>query len=190
MPGELFKNPNLAQTFRKLAKEGKKGFYSGTIAEEIVKVCQNLGGHLELEDLKKHMELGSEPVAPISLKFNGQDISNIQGKFVDGVDGQDISSESHGVEVWEHPPNGQGIVALMALGILEELEQTGKIPQFKPKDHNTAAYLHAVIESLRIAFADASWWVTDPNVEKVPTDQLSLAELTPPDPQEALKLEP
>lgn len=172
MPGELFKNPYLANTFRTLAKEGKKGFYSGRIAEAIVKVCKDLGGHIELEDLKKHMELGSERVAPISLKFNGQDISKTQSKFVDGADGQDVSSESHGVEVWEHPPNGQGIVALMALGILEELEKTGKIPLFKEKDHNTAPYLHAVVEALRIAFADASWWVTDPNVEKVPTNEL------------------
>jgi gamma-glutamyltranspeptidase len=65
------------------------------------------------------------------------------------------------VEVWEHPPNGQGIVALIALGILEELEKSGMIPIFTEKDHNTATYLHAVIEALRIAFADGSWWVAD-----------------------------
>jgi gamma-glutamyltranspeptidase/glutathione hydrolase len=172
MPGELFKNPNLANTFRTLAKEGKKGFYSGRIAEELVKVCQDLGGHMTLEDLKQHLEKGSESVAPISKKFNGQNISKTQSKFVDGQDGQDATAESHGVEVWEHPPNGQGIVALMALGILEELEANGSIPQFQEKDHNTAPYIHAIVEALRIAFADASWWVTDPNVVKVPTDQL------------------
>lgn len=171
-PGELFKNPTLSNTFRTLAKEGKKGFYTGRIAESIVKVCKDLGGHIELEDLQKHLELGSEPVAPISKKFNGQNISKTQSEFVDGQDGQDATSESHGVEVWEHPPNGQGIVALMALGILEELEATGKIPQFQEKDHNKSPYIHAIVESLRIAFADASWWVTDPNVFKVPTEQL------------------
>lgn len=166
--GELFTNKNLANTFRTLAKEGKKGFYSGRIGESIVKVCKDLGGYMELEDLENHMKLGSEPVAPISKKFSGQNISKTQSKFVDGAD----DSEDHGVEVWEHPPNGQGIVALMALGILEELEKKGKIPCFTEKDHNSAPYLHAIIEALRIAFADASWWVTDPNVEKVPTEQL------------------
>jgi gamma-glutamyltranspeptidase/glutathione hydrolase len=60
----------------------------------------------------------------------------------------------------------------MALGILEELEANGSIPQFQEKDHNSAPYIHAIVEALRIAFADASWWVTDPNVVKVPTDQL------------------
>ena len=60
----------------------------------------------------------------------------------------------------------------MALGILEELERTGKIPKFTEKDHNTAPYLHAIIESLRIAFADSAWFVTDPEVEKVPTKGL------------------
>jgi gamma-glutamyltranspeptidase/glutathione hydrolase len=172
LPGEIFKNPNLANTFRTLATEGKKGFYTGRIAEALVKVCQDLGGHIELEDLKKHLELGSEPVAPISLKFNGQNVSKVQSQFVNGEAGQGATEDSHGVEVWEHPPNGQGIVALMALGILEELERTGKIPQFAEKDHNSAPYLHAVVESLRIAFADASWWVTDPNVKKVPTEEL------------------
>jgi gamma-glutamyltranspeptidase/glutathione hydrolase len=76
------------------------------------------------------------------------------------------------VEVWEHPPNGQGIVALMALGIMEELERTGKIPRFSQAQHNSAEYLHAVIESLRIAFADAAWWVADPDAEKVPSKGL------------------
>jgi gamma-glutamyltranspeptidase/glutathione hydrolase len=169
MPGELFKNPYLANTFRAVAKEGKKGFYTGRIAEELVKVCQDLGGYLELADLENHMKLGSEPVAPISLKFNGQGVSASESQYVDG---QDATAEGYGVEVWEHPPNGQGIVALMALGILEELERAGKIPQFQEKDHNSPAYLHAVIEALRIAFADASWWVTDPNVVKVPTAAL------------------
>jgi gamma-glutamyltranspeptidase/glutathione hydrolase len=90
---------------------------------------------------------------------------------VDGEAGR-RTAEEHGVEVWEHPPNGQGIVALMALGILEELEKTGKIPKFCEKEHYSASYLHAVVEALRIAFADASWWVTDPNVRKVPTQEL------------------
>ncbi|KAK4694699.1 hypothetical protein P7C71_g2926, partial [Lecanoromycetidae sp. Uapishka_2] len=57
-------------------------------------------------------------------------------------------------------------------GILEELEKTSKIRTFTEKDHNCVEYLHAVIEALRIAFADAAWFVTDPNVIKVPTEEM------------------
>jgi gamma-glutamyltranspeptidase/glutathione hydrolase len=149
--GEIMKNPTLAQTFRTLAEEGKKGFYQGRIAEELVKVVQSLGGLLELDDLKHHLDVGSEPVEPISLKFQGQGTGLEQG-----------------VELWEHPPNGQGIIALMALGIIQELEKQGKIPKFQPQDFNSTPYLHAIIEALRLAFADGSWFVTDPNVTKVP----------------------
>lgn len=166
LPGDLFRNPTLAQTFRSLGKEGKKGFYQGRIAEEIVKVVQDLGGYLSLDDLKRHAETGSQETEAISLKFTGQSIVDNQAP---GTYGEE---KNQGVEIWEHPPNGQGIVALMALGILEELERTGKIPRFTEEQHNSGEYLHAVIESLRIAFADASWWVTDPDVEKVPSQQL------------------
>ena len=169
-PGELFQNPTLANTFRLLAKHGKSGFYEGTVAEELVKVVQDLGGHLKLQDLKHHAENGSEFTKPISLKFNGQEIGSANSKGLDGQPSQ--TATPHGVEVWEHPPNGQGIVALMALGILEELEKTGKIRTFREEDHNGADYLHAVIEALRIGFADAAWFVTDPNVVEVPTKDL------------------
>jgi gamma-glutamyltranspeptidase/glutathione hydrolase len=162
-PGEILKNPSLGRTFRTLAAEGKKGFYEGRIAEEVVKVLKDLGGYLTLDDLKSHAESGSQETDAISLIFRGQGAGK-QGASSEGSEG--------GVEVWEHPPNGQGIVALMALGILEELERAGKIPRFSPEQHNSAEYLHAVIESLRISFADASWWVADPDVEKVPTKEL------------------
>ncbi|KAK6950645.1 hypothetical protein Daesc_007169 [Daldinia eschscholtzii] len=166
--GEIMKNPNLAQTFRALATEGKKGFYAGRVASELVKVVQDLGGYLELDDLTHHLETGTEPVEPISLKFRGQNVKELlKDKIVGGGEGQDV-----GLELWEHPPNGQGIVALMALGIIQELEAAGKIPTWSPADFNTAPYLHAIIEALRIAFADASWFVTDPNVTKVPTPGL------------------
>ncbi|KAI5457506.1 nucleophile aminohydrolase [Mariannaea sp. PMI_226] len=158
-PGEIMKLPELARTFRTLATEGKKGFYTGRIAEELIKVVRDLGGHLELADLQHHLEAGSEPVEPISVKFRGQ--------------GQD---DGEGVELWEHPPNGQGIVALMALGIIQELEKQGKIPTWSHKDFNTAPYLHAIIEALKLAFTDASWYVADPNVSKVPTQGLISSE--------------
>ncbi|PYH84134.1 gamma-glutamyltranspeptidase [Aspergillus uvarum CBS 121591] len=165
LPGEILRNPTLAQTFRSLAAHGKKGFYEGRIAEEIVKVVQDLGGYMTLDDLKYHAEVGSQETEAISLKFTGQ---GIVSKQTDGT----TDETNEGVEIWEHPPNGQGIVALMALGILEELERTGKIPIFSEAQHNSAEYLHAIIESLRIAFADASWWVTDPDTNKVPSQDL------------------
>ncbi|KAF2403856.1 gamma-glutamyltranspeptidase [Trichodelitschia bisporula] len=154
--GEVMKNPAMAATFRALGERGRKGFYEGAVAEAIVKVVADLGGHLTLDDLRKHGETGSEGVEAITLNFKGQG----------------VNAEHGGVDVWEHPPNGQGIVALMALGLLEELERTGKVRKWKPEEHNSAEHLHAVIEVLRIAFADASWWVTDPNVVKVPTKEL------------------
>lgn len=152
------KNPTIANTFKLLAKNGKKGFYEGEVAEQLVKVVSDLGGHITLDDLKNHAETGTEPVEAISLKYTGQGVG-------DNTDG-------HGIELWEHPPNGQGIVALMALGILQELEKQGKIPKFSLGAHNSTQHLHAVIEALRIAFADAHWFVTDPNVVKVPTAEL------------------
>ena len=163
--GDIIKLPTLAKTFRTLAAEGKKGFYQGRIAEELVKVVQDLGGYLTLDDLKYHAETGTQETDAISLKFKGQDIAKKQSSGTDGA-------ENQGVEVWEHPPNGQGIVALMALGILEEFERTGKIPKFSEAQHNSTEYLHAIIESLRIAFADGAWWVADPDVEKVPSKDL------------------
>ena len=170
LPGELFYNPALANTFRLLAKHGKEGFYKGEVAEALIKVVKDLGSHLELEDLKQHGDMGSQEVDAISLKFRGQDIGNVTGQDMGGQQGH--GNEDQCVEVWEHPPNGQGIVALMTLGILEELERTEKIRKFEEKEHNCAEYLHALIESLRIAFADASWWVTDPDVEKVPAKEM------------------
>lgn len=156
--GELMFNPTLAQTFRTVGREGKKGFYEGRIAHEIVNVVQAAGGKLSLDDLKHHSEEGSQEVDPISLVF---DLNLFGGK----------SFPKGPLQLWEHPPNGQGIVALIALGVLQELAREGKIA-FTPEDHNSVAYLHALIQSLRIAFADARWWVTDPDVEKVPVKEL------------------
>lgn len=164
-PGEIMKNPTLAATFREVAKHGKAGFYTGRVAEELVKVLQDKGGFMTLEDLKNHMDKGSEEVDPIKLNFRGQGVAASHGENM-----HDKTSE--GVDVWEHPPNGQGIVALMALGMLQILEEQGQIPTFNEKNHNSPEYIHAVVETLRIAFADANWWVADPNVARVPSQQL------------------
>lgn len=161
-------NPTLAKTFRTLAAEGKKGFYSGRIGKAIVDVIKMTGGFMEMQDLENHLKLGTQETEPISLKFTGQ---NIASKKVSGGDG---ASTGYAVELWEHPPNGQGIVALMTLGILEILEKERKILTFSQEDHNSTDYLHAIIECLRIAFSDASWWVTDPDHSPVsPADLIS-----------------
>lgn len=121
-PGEIMKNPTLANTFRCVGKHGKKGFYEGPVAEALVKVVKDLGGHLTLEDLQNHLLKGSEEPEAISLTYTGQDVNKDHG----------------GITLWEHPPNGQGIVALMALGLLQEFEKTGKINKWGPEQHNSA----------------------------------------------------
>jgi gamma-glutamyltranspeptidase/glutathione hydrolase len=118
--GEIMTMKKLAKVFRKLVNEGKKGFYEGEVAEAIVEAVKERGGVLALDDLKYHLEVGSEVTEPISLEFEGQ-------------------------RVWECAPNGQGIVALMALGILESLEKSGKIKSLggteKGWGHNEVEYV-------------------------------------------------
>jgi len=121
-PGEIMKNPTLANTFRCVGKQGKKGFYEGPVAEALVKVVNDLGGHLTLEDLRNHLQKGSEEPDAIALTYTGQDVNKDHG----------------GVTLWEHPPNGQGIVALMALGLLQEFEKSGKINKWSLEQHNSA----------------------------------------------------
>jgi len=116
------KNPTLANTLRCVGKQGKKGFYEGSVAEALVKVVNDLGGHLTLEDLRNHLQKGSEEPDAIALTYTGQDVNKDHG----------------GVTLWEHPPNGQGIVALMALGLLQEFEKSGKINKWSPEQHNSA----------------------------------------------------
>jgi gamma-glutamyltranspeptidase / glutathione hydrolase len=115
------KNPTLANTFKMLAKDGKAGFYKGRVAEAIIKVTTDLGGSLTLDDLEHHCNTGTEETEPISLRFSAMG----------------VNSEHGGLDIWEHPPNGQGIVALMALGILQELEKAGKISKWNSGDHNS-----------------------------------------------------
>jgi gamma-glutamyltranspeptidase/glutathione hydrolase len=142
--GQLMKNPTLAQTFRTLAKEGKDGFYKGRIAEAIVNLITSKNGVMTLEDLANHT---TTEVEPATIEYGGLDI-------------------------WECPPNGQGLVALLTLGILRVLEEEGKIRRFSDMQHNSAEHLHAVIEALRLAFADGQHYITDPDVEHIPLKEL------------------
>lgn len=135
--GEVVTMPGLARVMRKVASEGKRGFYEGEVAERIMEAVKAEGGLLGMEDLERMVREGGEVVEPCSVEYAGR-------------------------RVWECPPNGQGIVALMALGVLEILEEEGKVKMGKEGwEHNGAEYLHAVIETLRIAFSDGHWWVAD-----------------------------
>ena len=135
--GQVMKNPNLAKVFKEIAEHGKEGFYEGWVAEAIVEEVQHLGGFLTLDDLKKHENTYD---VPVKTTYNG-------------------------VNVYELPPNGQGITALIALNILEYL----KVNNFK---HNSVDYLHRLIEAMRIAFADTRWYVSDPSFVDIPVDEL------------------
>ncbi|KAG8720092.1 hypothetical protein FRC08_001193 [Ceratobasidium sp. 394] len=143
--GEVMRFPDLARTFRTLVGEGKKGFYTGRIAEAIVELIKSKGGVMELEDLAAH---DTEFVEPISYTYAGE------------------------VALYECPPNGQGITALMALGILEAAQESGKIKPLLEMEHNSVEYLHSLIEALRLAFADTQYYVTDPGAVHVPVKEM------------------
>ncbi|CAG8582312.1 23337_t:CDS:10 [Cetraspora pellucida] len=143
--GEIMKMPNLARTFRELAEKGKDGFYKDRIAQAIVETVQSRGGVMSLDDLASHT---STRIDPISINYKD-------------------------VTIWECPPNGQGITALMALGIIKSLQESGKIRDLSEMVHNSAEYLHVVIESLRLAFADSTYYVTDPDYYDVTKELLS-----------------
>ncbi|KAI0094962.1 gamma-glutamyltranspeptidase [Irpex rosettiformis] len=133
-PGEVIKLPSLAKTFRSVAEHGKSGYYKGRVAEAIVELIQSKGGVMTLEDLANH---DTDWVEPIKYTFNEE------------------------VTVYECPPNGQGLTALIALGILDHLEAQGKIKSLVEMEHNSAEYLHTLVETLR-----------DPAVHPVPVEEL------------------
>ncbi|KAI9477867.1 MAG: gamma-glutamyltranspeptidase [Benjaminiella poitrasii] len=141
--GEIMTIPTLAKTFRALAKEGKKGFYEGEIGSAIIQTLRSRGSAMTAEDLAEHT---SEMIEPISLDY-------------------------HDWTIWQIPPNGQGITTLMALGIIEQLEELGLV-DFEKIEQGSADHLHVVTEALRIAFSDTRHWVSDPSVVQVPTEQL------------------
>ncbi|KAL9485314.1 hypothetical protein ACSS6W_004103 [Trichoderma asperelloides] len=132
--GYVFKNPNLAKVLREIASKGKAGFYEGWVAESIADTLQKLQGVMTTQDLKDHT---TTFVEPISQAYNDY-------------------------KLWECPPNGQGIIALEALGIINSLEKEGKIPALKSLQHNSIEYVHTIVEALRYAFADGDAYVSDP----------------------------
>jgi gamma-glutamyltranspeptidase/glutathione hydrolase len=135
--GEIFRNPNLAHTFEIVGRAGKSAYYQGEIAEAIVGVIKEAGGCMSMEDLASHTSTWEEP----------------------------LSVTYRGLRVYECPPNGQGITALIALNILEGFDLSA---------HGTlsAEHLHLMIEALRLAFADSRWYVADPRFSNVPVEGL------------------
>ncbi|KAJ7357247.1 gamma-glutamyltranspeptidase [Mycena albidolilacea] len=150
LQGQIIKLQNLAQTFREVATHGKDGFYKGRVAQAIVELIQSKGGLMELDDLAKHKTTFVDPI-----------------KYTYANAGKD-----DGVTLYECPPNGQGLTALIALGILENLQEQGTIKPLLEMEHNSAEYLHVLIEALRLAFADTQWYVADPEAEHVPVETL------------------
>ncbi len=136
-PGEVFVQTDLANTLKKIAREGRDVFYRGEIAGAIVACSQKHGGLITMKDLNDHT---SDWVTPISANYRGY-------------------------EVFQCPPNGQGLVTLLALNMLEGYD-------LKSMGHNSPEYLHLLLEALKLAFADADRYVADPDFVGIPLEQL------------------
>ncbi|MBW8311412.1 MAG: gamma-glutamyltransferase [Rhizobium sp.] len=135
--GEIWKNPNLANTLETIGREGRDAFYKGDIARTIDAYFKANGGFLRYEDLVAH-----------------------QGEWVDPV-----STNYRGVDVWEIPPNGQGIAALQILNVLEGYDFS-KIP------FGSAEHVHLFVEAKKLAFADRARYYADPAFHPAPVARL------------------
>ena len=135
--GEIWSSPDMAATLRLISGTDADTVYRGEIAERIVDFSEATGGYLKGEDLESH---ASSWVDPISTGYRGH-------------------------EVWEIPPNGQGIAALLALNILEGFDLASR-------PRNSTESFHTQIEAMKLAFADAHRYVADPDGSPVPTDAL------------------
>ncbi|MEE8395615.1 MAG: gamma-glutamyltransferase, partial [bacterium] len=135
--GSRFRCPDLAASLRLVAEQGPRAFYSGSIAEAIVAYSRANDGLLEMEDLAGHQ---SEWVQPIGTDYRG-------------------------LTLYEIPPNGQGITALMALNILEQLP-LGEM------EHLSADYIHTVVEAYKLATTERDRFVSDMQFGEVPIEAL------------------
>jgi gamma-glutamyltranspeptidase / glutathione hydrolase len=140
--GDVFQNPALGESLRQVAARGRDGYYKGKMAENLVKFLQAQGGAHTLEDFA---EFEPEWVEPISTTYRGW-------------------------EIFELPPNGQGVAALSMLNIMEN---------FPLKDYgqNSAAALHVMIEAKKLAYADMARYVGDPRFGPVPVKEMLSKEL-------------
>ena len=135
--GEIFKNPQLANTLRIIAEKGRAGFYEGKIAQTMANFVQAQGGFLTYDDLAG---FHSEWTQPVSSNYRGYD-------------------------VWELPPNGQGIAALQILNILENYD-------LKKMGLFSSEYIHLFTEAKKIVFADRAKYYADPNFSNIPVNEL------------------
>ncbi len=135
--GEIFKNPYLAETLKLIAQRGRDEFYKGEIAEKIVQYVRDQGGFFSMRDFEEHT---SEWIDPVSTNYRGYD-------------------------VWELPPNGQGIAVLQILNILE-MYDIAKMGFGSPE------YMHLFIEAKKLAFEDRAKFYADPDFSKIPLQQL------------------
>jgi len=135
--GEIFKNPQLAKTLEVIASKGRAGFYEGPIAKTIADFIQSQGGFLTYDDLAS---FHSEWTPPVSSNYRGY-------------------------EVWELPPNGQGIAALQILNMLENYD-------LKSLGLFSAEYIHLFTEAKKLAFADRAKYYADPLFENIPVEEL------------------
>jgi gamma-glutamyltranspeptidase/glutathione hydrolase len=135
--GEIFKNPLLASTLEKIVKGGRNEFYRGSIARAIASFMKSQGGFLTYDDLSRHH---SEWVEPVKSSYRGYDI-------------------------WELPPNGQGIATLQILNILEGYD-------IASMGFGSVEYIHLFTEAKKLAFEDRAKYYADPVFSKVPVEQL------------------
>jgi gamma-glutamyltranspeptidase/glutathione hydrolase len=135
--GEIFKNPSLAQTLEMIAKGGRKVFYRGEIAQTIGAFMEEQGGFLSYDDLAGHT---SEWVEPVSTNYRGYDI-------------------------WELPPNGQGIAALQILNIMEGYDVSAM-------GFGSVDYIHYLVEAKKLAFEDRAKYYADPAFSEIPVEEL------------------
>jgi len=135
--GEIFKNPNLANTLEKIAKGGRNEFYRGSIAKTIDAFMKANGGFLSYDDLSRH---SSEWIQPVKSSYRGYDI-------------------------WELPPNGQGIATIQILNILEGFD-------IARMGFGSAQYIHTFTEAKKLAFEDRAKYYADQRFSKVPVTQL------------------
>jgi len=135
--GDVFKNPFLANTLETIAEKGRNAFYKGKIAMIIDRFMKEQGGFLSYEDLAAHT---SEWVEPVSTSYRGYDI-------------------------WELPPNGQGIAALQILNILEGYD-------IASMGFGSDEYIHHFVEAKKLAFEDRAKYYADPDFSDVPVETL------------------
>ena len=135
--GDVFRNPDLAHSFRLLAEHGRDAFYKGPIAEAIVAYSDQHDGFLTMKDFEDHTSTWVEPI------------------FADYGD----------YRLYELPPNGQGIAALEMIKILGNVD-------LGAMGHNSAEYLHHIIEAKKLAYADIEKWNGDPEFNHLPIHEI------------------